>query len=186
MSQLGGRPVQATPPPEPVRARRRHPRRRRRRWCCPNPRARTGRRRRSTGAKGRDRQNTHDRRAPREGVRAPRRRSRPGLRPEQCRRFRRAVQLDVATFLLSRIHCGMISIIRRNWSQNQSVAGIAYMKFTIARDGTIQGVQVEKPSGFVVIDAAADRALRLTASCLPFRYLSQSHSHGSHGIRRSR
>jgi TonB family protein len=36
------------------------------------------------------------------------------------------------------------------------------MKFTIQRNGTITAVQVEKPSGFVALDLAAQRALLLT------------------------
>jgi TonB family protein len=35
------------------------------------------------------------------------------------------------------------------------------VKFTIARNGTIQAPQVELPSGFVALDNAAVRALQL-------------------------
>ena len=36
------------------------------------------------------------------------------------------------------------------------------MKFTITRGGAIEQVQVERPSGFVALDLAAQRALLLT------------------------
>jgi TonB family protein len=35
------------------------------------------------------------------------------------------------------------------------------MKFTIRRDGGIEGIQVEKQSGFIVLDNEAGRALRI-------------------------
>jgi TonB family protein len=36
------------------------------------------------------------------------------------------------------------------------------MQFTITRGGTIERVQVERPSGFLALDLAAQRALLLT------------------------
>jgi outer membrane biosynthesis protein TonB len=36
------------------------------------------------------------------------------------------------------------------------------MRFTIRRDGAIDLLRVERPSGFVVLDTAAERALGLT------------------------
>ena len=36
------------------------------------------------------------------------------------------------------------------------------MKFTITRSGSIQGVMVVRPSGFLALDLAAERALLIT------------------------
>ena len=36
------------------------------------------------------------------------------------------------------------------------------MKFTMNRGGSIQGVMVERPSGFLALDLAAERALLTT------------------------
>jgi TonB family protein len=56
----------------------------------------------------------------------------------------------------------MVTMIRRSWDQNQGVVGSTTMQFTILRNGMIQSPQVEKSSGFVVLDNAAMRALQLT------------------------
>jgi TonB family protein len=72
------------------------------------------------------------------------------------------VQLDVANFCCPEYIQQMVTLIQRNWQQNQGVRGNTVMKFTITRSGTIQGVMVEKPSGFVALDLAAERALLTT------------------------
>jgi TonB family protein len=41
------------------------------------------------------------------------------------------------------------------------------MKFTIRRDGVLEGIQIEKPSGFYVLDMTAQRAVVLTARLPP-------------------
>ena len=46
--------------------------------------------------------------------------------------------------------------------KNQGVVGSTTVKFTIARDGTIQAPQVEKPSGFIALDNSAMRAVQIT------------------------
>jgi len=56
----------------------------------------------------------------------------------------------------------MVTLIQRNWQANQGVRGSTGMKFTINRSGSIQGVMVEKPSGFLALDLAAERALLTT------------------------
>jgi TonB family protein len=61
----------------------------------------------------------------------------------------------------------MVSIIQRNWQQNQNTVGSTIMKFTIRRDGTIDMAQVEKTSGFYALDNGAQRALLLTARLPP-------------------
>jgi TonB family protein len=53
-------------------------------------------------------------------------------------------------------------MIRRSWDQNQGIVGSTTMKFTILRNGTIQSPQVERSSGFAVLDNSSMRALQLT------------------------
>lgn len=52
-------------------------------------------------------------------------------------------------------------LIRAHWNQRQDFPGVTTMKFTILRDGTIEGIQRERSSGFAVLDNEAERALRL-------------------------
>ena len=72
------------------------------------------------------------------------------------------VQLDVANFCCPEYIEQMVTLIQRNWQSSQGVAGSTGMKFTITRGGSIQGVTVERPSGFVALDLAAERALLIT------------------------
>ena len=72
------------------------------------------------------------------------------------------VQLDVANFCCPEYIQQMVTLIQRNWQQNQGVAGNTVMYFIINRGGSIQGVKVERPSGFVALDLAAERALLIT------------------------
>ena len=72
------------------------------------------------------------------------------------------VQLDVANFCCPEYIEQMVTLIQRNWQQNQGVRGATLMKFTIIRGGSIQGVMVERPSGFLALDLAAERALLTT------------------------
>jgi TonB family protein len=72
------------------------------------------------------------------------------------------VQLDVANFCCPEYLQQMTQLIQRNWQQNQGVVGSTLMKFTITRAGSIEGVMVERPSGFIALDLAAQRALLLT------------------------
>jgi TonB family protein len=72
------------------------------------------------------------------------------------------VQLDVANFCCPDYIEQMVTLIQRNWQSNQGVSGSTVMQFTITRSGSIQGVRIERPSGFVALDLAAERALLLT------------------------
>jgi TonB family protein len=56
----------------------------------------------------------------------------------------------------------MVSMISQNWNQFQQVPGETLMKFTIRRDGRIITPEVERSSGFVALDLAAQRALAVT------------------------
>ena len=56
----------------------------------------------------------------------------------------------------------MVTLIQRRWQAGQGVRGATIMRFTITRGGSIEGVMVERPSGFLVLDLAAERALLTT------------------------
>lgn len=72
------------------------------------------------------------------------------------------VQLDVANFCCPEYIEQMVTLIQRNWQAGQGVRGATVMKFAITRGGLIQGVMVERPSGFLALDLAAERALLTT------------------------
>jgi len=72
------------------------------------------------------------------------------------------VQLDVSDFCCPDYLAQMTTFIQRSWDQNQGVVGSTTVKFTIARDGTIQAPLVERPSGFLALDNSAMRAVQLT------------------------
>ena len=72
------------------------------------------------------------------------------------------VQLDVANFCCPEYIQQMVTLIQRNWQQNQGVLGKTVMKFTITRGGSIQDVMTVQPSGFLALDLAAERALLTT------------------------
>ncbi len=66
----------------------------------------------------------------------------------------------------------MVSMISQNWNQFQQVAGETLMKFAIQRDGRITNIEVERSSGYVALDLAAERALIATGQlpALPAAY----------------
>ncbi|OFW17387.1 MAG: hypothetical protein A3H29_04150 [Acidobacteria bacterium RIFCSPLOWO2_02_FULL_67_21] len=72
------------------------------------------------------------------------------------------MQLDVSNFCCPEYIEQMVTLIQRNWQQNQGIRGSTVMKFTITRGGSIQGVMLERPSGFLALDLAAERALLIT------------------------
>ena len=72
------------------------------------------------------------------------------------------VQLDVADFCCPEYIEQMVTLIQRRWQAGQGVRGATIMRFTITRGGSIEGVMVERPSGFLVLDLAAERALLTT------------------------
>jgi TonB family protein len=72
------------------------------------------------------------------------------------------VQLDVGDFCCPEYLEQMVALIQRNWQAKQGIGGTTVMQFTVTRAGAIERVQVERPSGFVALDLAAQRALLLT------------------------
>jgi TonB family protein len=72
------------------------------------------------------------------------------------------VQLDVANFCCPEYLEQMVTLIQRNWDSKHGVSGTTTMRFTITRGGTIERVEVLRPSGFFALDGAAQRALLQT------------------------
>jgi TonB family protein len=66
----------------------------------------------------------------------------------------------------------MVSMISQNWNQFQMVPGETMMKFAVLRDGRITGLEVERSSGYIALDNAAQRALLATGQlpALPSAY----------------
>ena len=56
----------------------------------------------------------------------------------------------------------MLQIIQKNWNSKQQVAGLAAVRFTIRRDGTLNDVSLARPSGFAVLDLTAQRAVAMS------------------------
>lgn len=85
-------------------------------------------------------------------------------------------RLDVADFCCPDYLVLMVQRIRSNWQSRAEVAGVTIVKFTIQRDGTITGAEVEKSSGFTALDIAALRAVLGTRqlSGLPAGYPNPS------------
>lgn len=75
--------------------------------------------------------------------------------------------LDVSNFCCPEYIVDMRERIRRNWLERQGIVGTTTMKFTILKDGTMTDIQLVRSSGFTVLDAQADRALRLTRQLAP-------------------
>lgn len=53
----------------------------------------------------------------------------------------------------------MLQIIQRNWNSKQQVSGVAAVKFTVERDGSISDAQLATQSGYAVLDLTAQRAI---------------------------
>jgi TonB family protein len=72
------------------------------------------------------------------------------------------VQLDVSNFCCPEYIEQMVTLIQRNWQPSQGIRGATVMRFIITRGGSIEGVVVERPSGLLALDLAAERALLTT------------------------
>lgn len=75
--------------------------------------------------------------------------------------------LDVGDFCCPDYMVTMITRIKSNWRQEQNVNGLTTIKFTIARDGRLQDIELERSSGFTVADLAAQRAVIVTSQLPP-------------------
>lgn len=76
-------------------------------------------------------------------------------------------ELDVGDFCCPRYLSTMVELIRRRWDNNQRATGSVVVHFTIGRSGEIDGVGVDRSSGYVVLDNAAQRAVLLTRALPP-------------------
>ncbi len=74
---------------------------------------------------------------------------------------------DYANFCCPAYLTQMTDMIKRNWTQNQGAAGRVQVKFTIARDGRLSNVEVEKPSNISPLDLESQRAIIKTAQLPP-------------------
>ena len=74
---------------------------------------------------------------------------------------------DYANFCCPAYLTQMTDMIKQNWTQNQGSAGRVQVKFTIARDGRLSNVQVEKPSNISLLDLESQRAILKTAQLPP-------------------
>ena len=72
------------------------------------------------------------------------------------------VQLDVTNFCCPDYLAQIVTVIQRIVGPEPGRVGSTTVKFTIARDGTIQAAQVERPSGFIALDNSALRAVQIT------------------------
>lgn len=170
LTQIGGRTVQAPAPEQPVRRVEAPPAPKPPPMALPDPRART-------------RPQPKPLEAPRDAVgRTPSTGEQPRQGSARAETGARGqgfglssgggggggqVTLDVGDFCCREYLDEMVRLIQQNWQQNQGVVGSTVMRFTILRNGTIQGVQIEKPSGFIVLDNAAQRALLVTQRLPP-------------------
>lgn len=75
--------------------------------------------------------------------------------------------LDVANFCCPEYIATMLDRIHRNWSSRQGAQGTTMMKFSIERDGTLTGIQVERSSGVPTLDYFSQRALSITRQLPP-------------------
>jgi TonB family protein len=74
---------------------------------------------------------------------------------------------DYANFCCPAYLSQMTDMIKKNWTQNQGAAGQVQVKFTIARDGRLSNVVVEKPSNVSLLDLESQRAILKTAQLPP-------------------
>lgn len=78
-----------------------------------------------------------------------------------------SLDIDVANFCCPDYLIQMVDQIRENWNDKSDVPGEVVVKFTIQRDGKLVDVAVEKPSGYVPNNLAAQRAVALTRQLIP-------------------
>jgi len=75
--------------------------------------------------------------------------------------------LDVGNFCCPEYLETMRMLITRNWRSQQRAQGTVQVKFTIQRNGELTEVELEKRSGYFVLDTEAQRAILLTKQLPP-------------------
>lgn len=78
-----------------------------------------------------------------------------------------SVQVEATNFCCEEYLTLMVEAIKSKWEGDQPVTGSNVMKFTIRRDGTIEQIQLERPSGLAVLDSESQHALQATARLQP-------------------
>jgi TonB family protein len=162
MTPMGGRTVQAPPPPEPVRRAETPPAAKPPEMALPteNVRPRPRPERAPPDATSRTPTTGPE---PQEGsARAETGARGQGFGLTTGGSGSTGVQLDVANFCCPEYLEQMMALIQRNWQSKHGIGGRTTMKFTVTRGGAIEQVMVERPSGFYALDLAAQRALLLT------------------------
>ena len=76
-------------------------------------------------------------------------------------------ELSLSDFCCPEYLSTMLQLIRRQWDSNQQVPGVAAIRFTILRNGTIDDVAVDSSSGYMALDMGAQRAILLTRQLPP-------------------
>jgi TonB family protein len=71
-------------------------------------------------------------------------------------------RLEVANFCCMEYIFEMRDRIYSVWTQQQQATGTVLIKYTILRNGTITDIQIERPSGNLLLDRESQRALSLT------------------------
>ena len=71
-------------------------------------------------------------------------------------------ELSVDDFCCPEYLSNMLSMIRQRWDPNQQATGATVVRFTIQKDGLIDGVDVDRSSGYLALDQSARRAVLLT------------------------
>ena len=81
------------------------------------------------------------------------------------------VTLDVTDFCCPDYILTMKEYVLQNWNGRKGRAGLTKMRFTILKDGRLEGIRLETSSGFEELDTEAARALRVTRlPPLPSKY----------------
>jgi protein TonB len=75
--------------------------------------------------------------------------------------------LDVADFCCPDYIAQMVEKVRANWNARAEVPGQVLIKYTIQRDGTLTGAEVERSSGYTALDINALRAVVGTRQLTP-------------------
>jgi TonB family protein len=164
MTQMGARAVQAPPPPEEVKRAESAPAPTPPAMTLPDPKARRQPQREAAKNAPRDATSRTPTTGaePQEGTAKVETRVRgQGFGLSTAGGGGGGVTVDAENFCCPDYINTMVDIIKQRWNQKQTVIGVTTMKFTIRRDGTIEGIQREKSSGFDVLDTEAERALRL-------------------------
>lgn len=75
--------------------------------------------------------------------------------------------LDLTDFCCPEYLSTLVQLIQRNWIDRQAVSGQTQIGFTVARDGRIADVSIERSSGYFALDQTAERAVRIMGRLPP-------------------